>query len=116
MHRFNSSMKYLLLPECDPKEHLECIRRLVDLDRAWMPDRPNHSLYIRPAGMSWENTLGVKAPSSARIFTILSPVGPYYPRGFNPVKLYCDADAVRAWPNGHGAYKIGGNYGPTIRH
>ena len=37
MHRFNRSMKYLFLPECDPKEHLECIRQLVDLDRDWMP-------------------------------------------------------------------------------
>ena len=65
--------------------------------------------------MSWEDSLGVKAAHRARIFTILSPVGPYYPRGFVPVKLYCDTDVVRAWPHGHGAFKIGGNYAPTIR-
>lgn len=46
---------------------------------------------------------------------ILSPVGPYYPEGFNPVKLYAQNRYVRAWPGGTGDTKIGGNYGPTIK-
>ena len=108
-------MKYLYLPECDEDEHLECIRRLIELEQDWIPNKPHHSLYIRPTGISWENTLGIKPALKAKIFTILSPVGPYYPRGFVPVKLFCDTDVVRAFPNGHGAHKIGGNYGPTIR-
>ena len=55
-----------------------------------------------------------------KTFVVLSPVGPYYPRGFVPVKLYCDETVVRAWralawqtskwPNGFGDKKIGGNF------
>lgn len=45
----------------------------------------------------------------------MSPVGPYYPEGFAPVKLYADRQHVRAWPGGTGDKKVGGNYGPTIR-
>jgi branched-chain amino acid aminotransferase len=48
-------------------------------------------------------------------YTILSPVGPYYPEGFAPVKLFADPHHVRAWPGGSGGSKIGANYGPTIR-
>lgn len=61
-----------------------------------------------------EASLGVKAPTAARLFTVCSPVGPYYPEGFKPIKLYCDPDNFRAAPHGNGNKKIGGNYGPTI--
>jgi len=49
-----------------------------------------------------------------RLFTVFSPVGPYYPTGFKAIKLYCDPVSHRAAPKGMGKYKIGGNYGPTI--
>lgn len=71
-------------------------------------------MYIRPTGIAMEASLGVKAPSAARLFTVCSPVGPYYPSGFKPIKLYCDPDHFRAAPYGNGNKKIGGNYGPTI--
>lgn len=41
-------------------------------------------------------------------YTIISPVGPYYPTGFEPVSLYADDKNVRAFPGGTGASKIGG--------
>lgn len=50
-----------------------------------------------------------------KTFVCLSPVGPYYPRGFKPVKLYCDTKVVRAWPAGFGDKKVGGNYAPTLK-
>ena len=58
--------------------------------------------------------LGVGASKYAKLYVILSPVGPYYPEGFAPVKLYADDKYVRAWPGGTGDTKVGGNYGPTI--
>lgn len=62
-----------------------------------------------------DNRIGIKQVTKVRTMIILSPVGPYYPRGFVPVRLYCDTKAVRAWPNGFGDKKLGGNYGPTIK-
>jgi len=62
-----------------------------------------------------DDKLGISSVSKCKTFIILSPVGPYYPRGFVPVNLYCDLSTVRAWPQGFGDKKIGGNYAPTIR-
>lgn len=48
-------------------------------------------------------------PSNKALFyTILSPVGPYYPEGFKPIKLLADEAHVRAWPGGTGDAKVGG--------
>ncbi len=52
-------------------------------------------------------TLGVRAPNKSRLFIANSPVGPYYPTGFNPVKLYCETSFIRAAPGGCGYYKLG---------
>jgi len=73
-----------------------------------------HSLYIRPTGISMENSLGVKAATAVKLFCIVSPVGPYYPAGFKPVSIFCHTDRVRAWHGGSGHMKLGSNYGPTI--
>jgi branched-chain amino acid aminotransferase len=113
--RMQTSFKALAFPEFDKNEFLKCISKLVDVDRDWMPFRDKHSLYIRPTGISWENTLGVRPASAVKLYTILSPVGPYYPKGFKPVSVDCYTDYVRAWYKGSGDKKLGSNYGPTIR-
>ena len=53
-------------------------------------------------------SLGVAKSSSALLFVICSPVGPYYKSGFDAVKLYAGTKYVRAWPGGTGDAKIGG--------
>ena len=75
----------------------------------------NHSLYIRPTGISLEDTLGVRAGSKIKLYTILSPVGPYYPKGFKPVSILCSSGFARSWYNGSGDKKLGSNYGPTVK-
>jgi branched-chain amino acid aminotransferase len=54
--------------------------------------------------------VGVSPARAIRAYTILSPVGPYYPTGFKPVKLLADTHHVRAWPGGTGDVKLGSNY------
>jgi len=88
---------------------------LIDLERDWIPNRPSHSLYIRPTSIAMDNNIGMSKVTKMKTFICLSPVGPYYPKGFVPVKLYCDTAIVRAWPNGFGDKKIGGNYAPTLQ-
>ena len=72
-------------------------------------------MYIRPNSICMDNKLGLSSIQKMKTFVALSPVGPYYPRGFVPVKLYCDETVVRAWPDGFGDKKLGGNYAPTIK-
>jgi len=74
-----------------------------------------HSLYLRPTSICMDDKLGLTKIQKSKTFVILSPVGPYYPRGFVPVNLYCDTNVIRAWPKGFGDKKIGGNYAPTLR-
>ena len=52
--------------------------------------------------------MGVGPSSKAKLFTILSPVGPYYKTGFAPVSLLADDRYARAWAGGVGNYKVGG--------
>jgi len=79
MKRFNNSFENLAFPKFKEEELFKCIVDLVKLEREWLPRRPKHSLYIRPTGISMENSLGVKAAGAVKLFVILSPVGPYYP-------------------------------------
>ena len=42
----------------------------------------------------------------------MSPSGPYFPQGLQPVSLLAISENVRAWPSGTGGHKVGGNYSP----
>jgi branched-chain amino acid aminotransferase len=97
------------------KELIKLIAKLVELDAAWIPSEPGHSLYIRPALIGTQAALGVHPTTDALLFVISSPVGPYYKTGFKPVALEADPARVRAWPGGTGNFKLGSNYAPGIR-
>lgn len=113
--RFMNSSRAVALPDnFDPDELVECIRQLIKLDSAYIPKNPNGSLYIRPTHIATNSSLGVAAPNKSKIFVMLTPVGPYFKTGLNPVDLLADPKYIRAWPGGTGQAKCGGNYGPTI--
>ncbi len=88
--RMLTSHKQLGMPLYDTNEMLECLKELVKLDKDWIPNRPLHSLYVRPTSICMDDRLGLSSVNKSKTFIVLSPVGPYYPRGFVPVKLYCD--------------------------
>lgn len=115
MERMHRSAERSCLPLFDKAELLKCISKLVELDQDWVPFCQSASLYIRPTFIGTEPSLGVSRPGRAMIFVIVGPVGPYFATGsFTPVSLLADPAFVRAWKGGVGAYKMGGNYGPTI--
>uniref|UniRef100_G3PP48 Branched-chain-amino-acid aminotransferase n=1 Tax=Gasterosteus aculeatus aculeatus TaxID=481459 RepID=G3PP48_GASAC len=115
MARMHRSAERSSLPLFEKEELLECIKKLVEVDQEWVPFSQDASLYIRPTFIGTDPSLGVSHPSEAMIFVIVGPVGPYFSTGsFNPVSLLADPSFVRAWKGGVGAYKMGGNYGPTI--
>eukprot|EP01130_Rhizamoeba_saxonica_P013429 TRINITY_DN5734_c0_g1_i4.p1 TRINITY_DN5734_c0_g1~~TRINITY_DN5734_c0_g1_i4.p1 ORF type:complete len:384 (+),score=79.39 TRINITY_DN5734_c0_g1_i4:39-1190(+) len=114
IERLQTSSQRLALPSFDGDEFLECMKELLRVDSDWVPTEKGYSLYIRPTFIATTGCLGVAAPSDSLLYVIMSPVGPYFPSGFKPVKLYADENNVRAWPGGAGSYKVGGNYAPTI--
>jgi len=106
--RMNTSHRQLGFPEYDPDEMVQCLKELIRIEKDWIPKKPMHSLYIRPTSICMDNRLSLSKIEKCKTFVVLSPVGPYYPRGFVPVKLYCDTQTVRAWPNGFGDKKSEG--------
>jgi branched-chain amino acid aminotransferase len=108
--RMNKTARRMCLPELDVEATLDALKQLIRQDRDWIPTEPGTSLYIRPTLIATEEFLGLKVSSKYLFYIILSPVGPYYPEGFNPVKITVCTAYVRAAPGGVGEAKTGGNY------
>ncbi len=115
MQRLLNSSRRISLPDFDGNELLKCIEEYVRIEERWIPAKTEFSLYIRPIHISMENSLGVKSPGASMIVVMSSPVGPYYPSGFKPISLSCSINSIRSAPGGTGFYKVGGNYGPTLK-
>jgi len=114
MTRMLVSARRSCLPTFEPLELVHCIRKLIQIEQEWVPHTSSSSLYLRPTMIGIEPTLGVAPALEAELFVILSPVGPYYSCGVQPVNLLADPDFVRAWPGGSGYSKMGSNYAPTL--
>jgi branched-chain amino acid aminotransferase len=112
--RMVKSASRLVLPTFDYPGFLGCLSELLKLDNEWIPKERGYSLYIRPTLIGTNPTLGVSPSPKAKFFIIMSPVGPYYPEGWKPVKLLADPRFVRSWPGGTGDCKIGANYAGGI--
>jgi branched-chain amino acid aminotransferase len=112
--RMVSSCNRISLPTYDEAQFVESLKRLVEVDKEWIPTGKGYSLYIRPTCISTHRTLGIAPPEEALFYIIMSPVGPYYKGGFKPIKLIAEATYSRAAKGGTGQFKLGSNYGPTI--
>lgn len=112
--RMAQSAARLAMPGYPEEDFVRAIHRLVDLERAWVPAKPQQSLYIRPFMIATEALQGVR-PSREYLFAVLvSPVGAYYPNGFEPVRILVSESHVRAVPGGTGEAKAAGNYAGSL--
>lgn len=100
----------LCIPEIPVEDFVDAVKALVKVDEAWIPTNPGTSLYIRPFIIATDPFLGVRPSDTYQFIIILSPVGPYYKEGLNPVKIWIEDDYVRAVKGGIGEAKTGGNY------
>jgi branched-chain amino acid aminotransferase len=101
------------MPPVDEDLFMEALNRLIDLDREWVPEPPD-ALYIRPAMIATQPSLGVAASNSYLFFIIIGPVGSYFARGINPLRLKVEETYVRSAPGGTGYAKTGGNYAAAL--
>ncbi|KAH7926378.1 branched-chain amino acid aminotransferase II [Leucogyrophana mollusca] len=112
MRRLERSAARLALPPFDGDVLLELIKRLVQVERRWIPTLSGCSLYLRPTIVGTMPGFSVVPSESATLVVIASPSGPYFSGGVKPVSLLAVSDTVRAWPGGTGGHKVGGNYSP----
>ena len=102
------------MPVVDEEEHLAAICKLINIEDEWVPSQADASLYIRPTMIATETMLGVRAGAAYLHFVIISPVGPYFSEGFNPVSVYITDAYARAVRGGVGEAKTGGNYAASL--
>src|SRR5699024_4122665 len=89
-------------------------KKLIEIEKDWVPSEPGTSLYVRPFIISTEPYLGVAPSKTYSFMIILSPVGAYYKEGINPVKIAVVNTYVRAVLGGTGDAKTAGNYASSV--
>ena len=109
--RFNISAERMQMPTVPEEIFVEGMRRLIELDKNWIPAYDNHSLYIRPFMFSSDEMIGVRPSDTYKFMVILSPTGPYYAA---PMRIYVEERFTRAAPGGIGYAKAAGNYGGSM--
>ncbi|KAL0576526.1 branched-chain-amino-acid transaminase bat2 [Marasmius crinis-equi] len=130
MTRMERSAERVALPPFNSQALLALIKKLVVLERRWIPKELGHSLYIRPtmigtrpcasefcvdkasANSSLNIAFGVAASDQALLYVVCSPAGPFFRGPSKEISLLATNETVRAWPGGHGGHKLAVNYGP----
>jgi branched-chain amino acid aminotransferase len=109
--RFNISAERMNMPVIPEEIFVEGMRRLVELDKDWIPMKSDYSLYIRPFMFATDEVIGVKSSDTYKFMILLSPTGPYYSA---PMRIYVEEKYTRAAVGGVGFAKAAGNYGASM--
>lgn len=112
--RFNKSARRLDMPTIPEEDFVQAVKELVLVEQEWIPTEKDTSLYIRPYMIATEATLGVHSAKNYQFIIILSPSGPYYKNGLEPIDIMVEKDYVRAVRGGIGEAKTMGNYAASI--
>jgi branched-chain amino acid aminotransferase len=104
----------LCLPPVPAAHTLDAAKALIRVDADWVPGKEGTAMYLRPTVIATEGFLGVRPATRYLFFIIASPVGSYYAGGLKPVRIWVEADHVRAPRGGLGAVKAGANYAASL--
>ena len=115
LERFNRSADAVCIPHIDVDLVAEGLKKVIELDKNWVPGKVGTALYIRPFIVAMDPYVGVKVSDTYKLFIILSPVGAYYAAGFNPVNIKVEDKYVRATVGGLGEAKTPANYAMSLR-
>lgn len=113
--RLNKSAERMCMPEIDVDFNVEAMRKLVEVEKDWVPHTEGTSLYLRPTMIANDEALGVHAAKHYIYYIICAPSGAYYPTGLAPIKIKVEDKYVRAVRGGMGFAKTGGNYACSIK-
>ena len=106
--RFVRSLERMCMAVIPREIFTEGLLKLVELDKAWVPAKAGHALYLRPFMIASEARFGVKISDEYRFIIFTGPVPSLYA---NPIKVKLETEYTRAARGGTGSAKCGGNYG-----
>jgi branched-chain amino acid aminotransferase len=109
--RFNVSADRMQMPAVPEWLFMEGMKQLINLDKDWIPTKPDSSLYIRPFMIATDPFLGVRPSMKYKFMIVLGPSGPYFSA---PMKILIEQKYTRATPGGVGFAKNGGNYAASL--
>lgn len=109
--RFKASCKRMCMPELPEEIFLDCVKRIVDVDKEWIPKKANYSLYIRPFLFATDDYIGIKPSDNYKFMIFTCPVGAYYSE---PLRVKIEEEFTRAAEGGVGSAKTAGNYAASL--
>ncbi len=114
--RMGSSADGILMAKVPFDLFKEAVYKAINLNQKYIPPYGSGaSLYIRPLLIGSGPQVGVKPAEEYLFMVFVTPVGPYFKEGFNPVSMQIVRDFDRAAPLGTGNIKVGGNYAASLR-
>lgn len=113
--RMNNSARRMVIPEIDEEFMIEATKKLISIEKDWVPHTDGAALYIRPFIFATDPYVGVRPADHYLFMIILSPSGAYYSTGLNPVKIYVEDNYVRAVRGGTGFAKTAANYAISLK-
>lgn len=114
--RMANSAKGVMMAEVPDDLFYKAVVTAIKLNEKFIPPYgTGASLYIRPLLIGTGAKVGVKPADEYLFMVFVSPVGPYFKEGFNPVTVQIARDYDRAAPLGTGNIKVGGNYAASLR-
>ena len=114
--RLKDSAAGIYMAQVDDKLFFDMVKKVVELNADFIPPYgTGASLYIRPLLYGSGAKVGVHPADEYTFLIFVTPVGPYFKEGFNPVKIAIIRDSDRAAPLGTGTMKVGGNYAASFR-
>ncbi len=113
--RLQTSADGILMAKVPEEIFKEAVVKAVLLNKQYIPPHgTGAALYIRPLLLGSGPQIGVKPAKEFLFMVFVTPVGPYFKEGFNPVKIAIVKDSDRASPRGTGHIKVGGNYAASL--
>jgi branched-chain amino acid aminotransferase len=110
--RLNFSADRMGMPIFPEDLFVESLKKLVAMEKNWIPTKEGSALYLRPFMYADEPFIGMRAATSFKFIVMASPSGPIYS---DKIKLYAETKYIRAANGGTGEAKAAGNYAAAIR-
>jgi len=110
--RLNFSADRMGMPFFPEDLFVEALKKLVAIEKNWIPTQEGSALYLRPFMYADEPFIGMRAATSFKFIVMASPAGPFFSKR---IKLYAETKYIRAANGGTGEAKAAGNYAAAIR-
>ena len=105
--RLNKSAERMVIPQIPQDLFMDGLKKLLEIDNAWIPKKEGSSLYIRPFIFATGNGFHASPATEYKFIIATAPSGAYFS---GKVKVLIEEKYARAANGGVGFAKAGGNY------